>query len=492
MINLGTKRECFFDDFFFDKEKTTARLLPHQAQIKEVGLTFTDDWESDGISYPHFFYDEGIYKMYYVAYAKSQNEGEAKPTRKYHIAYAESKDAINWVKPKLGICEWKGSKENNIVVDSTFDIKPFIDNMYVFRDDNPDCPPDRKYKGICSKDSALWAFYSEDGLHFRTGCKITDRGAFDTLNIILWDNEAKLYRGYIRGFHEIGDLEGKDEFDERPLELPDDVRNLRVRDIRYIESKDFESWTRPKLLIFKGKKDIPLYTNNVTHYDRAPHIFIGFPTRYVERPGWSKAYDVLCGKEERLEAMKEHPRIGLAITDCIFMCSRDGVNFTRYDKAYITPGVEHDYNWVYGDGYPSHGFIKTPSHVSPNADYELSFYCMGNHRSAEPSSLVRYSIRQDGFCSLNAGEKEEVVVTKPFSFEGSKLFANISTSAAGYLYFEIKSLEDGKVIKSCEMFGDKIDKEIGFDEDISLLSGKEVVMIIRMYDADIYSIKFEK
>ena len=199
----------------------------------------------------------------------------------------------------------------------------------------------------------------------------------------------------------------------------------------------------------------------------------------------------MCGKEERLEVMKSSKRAGMAITDCIFMCSRDGYNFTRYDTAFITPGTEHPTNWVYGDCYPTHGFALTPSHISPEADYELSFFCKDNHRSKKPGVLVRYTIRQDGFCSMNASETEETIVTKPFVFSGKNLFANIATSAAGYMYFELCDVNSGKTIKSCEMFGNKVDKKISFDEDISVLSGKEVILKIKMLDADIYSFKFE-
>jgi len=487
MINLGSKRECFFDYYIVDKENTTALLKIHKPQVKEVCCVFDKDWERKSVSYPHFFYDNGKYRMYYIACEASKNEKE--PLTR--VCYAESTDGINWIKPSLGICTYNNSGENNIIIDTDHGIKPFIDNFYVFRDDNPDCPDYARYKGICSNDKKLWAYFSPDGLYFSKGCEITDKGAFDSLNIIFWDTEAKLYRGYIRGFHEIGDLLGEDEFDEKPFELPDHVRNSRIRDIRYIESRDFKSWSRPRIINFGNKKDIPLYTNQIISYERAPHIYLGFPTRYIERKEWTGAYDVLCGKYERLESMKTERRLGLAITDCIFMCSRDGYNFTRYDNAFITPGVEHSTNWVYGDCYPTHGFVKTPCHISSDADYELSFFCMGNHRSLKPNVLVRYSIRQDGFCSFHADDDEKIIVTKPFVFEGKTLFANISTSAFGYIYLELESQVDGEVLKSCEMFGDKIDKKIQFDGDISALSGKEVVMKIRLLDADIYSFKFE-
>ena len=40
--------------------------------------------------------------------------------------------------------------------------------------------------------------------------------------------------------------------------------------------------------------------------------------------------------------------------------------------------------------------------------------------------------------------------------------------------------------------GDSIEKPIGFEEDLSTFSGKEVTMTVRMYDADLYSVQFSK
>ena len=100
-------------------------------------------------------------------------------------------------------------------------------------------------------------------------------------------------------------------------------------------------------------------------------------------------------------------------------------------------------------------------------------------------------LQADGFVSFYAPAKERVIVTKPFTFEGSRLLANMETSARGYIYFTIKSA-DGDVVESCEMFGDSTDKKIGFEDgDIAKLCGKEVVLEMRMLDADIYAIRFQ-
>ena len=93
--------------------------------------------------------------------------------------------------------------------------------------------------------------------------------------------------------------------------------------------------------------------------------------------------------------------------------------------------------------------------------------------------------------SLHAGAEEETVVTKPFIYNGSKLYANIESSAWGYLYFTL-ILPDGKRVESTEVFGNSIDRRIHFPEyDLSAWSGQEVTLEVRMRDADLYAIRFE-
>ena len=77
-----------------------------------------------------------------------------------------------------------------------------------------------------------------------------------------------------------------------------------------------------------------------------------------------------------------------------------------------------------------------------------------------------------------------------FIYEGESLYANISTSAFGHLYFTLTC--EGESVTSPEIFGDSIDKKIYFPDDaVKRFSGKEVVLQIKLYDADLYSIRFQ-
>ncbi len=111
-----------------------------------------------------------------------------------------------------------------------------------------------------------------------------------------------------------------------------------------MESENFINWSAPVHLNYGDAEDSPLYTNNVQPYYHAPRILIGLPTRYTERFTWNNSFDELCGKELHLDRMKTCGRFGLVITDALFMTSRNGVDFKKYDEAWASPNPENGRN----------------------------------------------------------------------------------------------------------------------------------------------------
>ncbi len=495
VIPIGHDRECFFDYYLIDKGLSTAELRIHQPVLREPVLTHDAPWEGSGSDYHNLFFDadykgidgqneKGTYRLYYLGWQSPSKEPNAKPYHPIVACYAESADGIHWVKPNLGLVDFNGSKENNIVLSSGYNHTGGIDNFYVFKDLNPECSPEARYKGISSchfndaegkRVISLRLYYSADSIHFTEGDVITTKGAFDSVNIIFWDARVNLYRGYIRGFHQTNNPRIKSP----------------VRDIAYIESKDFKTWTDPKLLTFDDGEDIPLYTNVINPYFRAPQIYIGFPTRYIERFDWNGSFEELGGKDFRRARMLMEKRFGLTITDCVFIVSRNGQDYHRFWEAFMRPEVENGINWLYGDCYPAVGFTVTPN-VVPGGPDELSMYANRNHwHSQLPAVLDRYSIRMDGFASLHADGKELVATTKVISYEGSDMFINFETSAMGYLYVTLIDAA-GKRFASCETFGNTLDRKVIFDdpEAVKANSGKPVTIEFRMRDADVYSMQF--
>jgi hypothetical protein len=170
------------------------------------------------------------------------------------------------------------------------------------------------------------------------------------------------------------------------------------------------------------------------------------------------------------------------------MWSREGLNWDRSVEAFMTPGYEEEYNWVYGNCYPSFGMVDS-------GDENLYFYTIDYHHAyGKANPLNRHYIRKDGLGCYMAGGEEKVLVTKPLTFEGSTLHLNFATSAFGHIWVDVLD-EAGTPIsgKSFEIFGDNIDRSVIFEDgtDFSQFAGKPVRLRFVMLDAKVFSLKFE-
>jgi len=316
---------------------------------------------------------------------------------------------------------------------------------------------------------------SPDGFHFSPLSEqliITD-GAFDSENLAFWDPIPGLYRAYFRDFRD------------------------GIRGIKTATSKDFVNWSKPEWLIFPGAPHEHLYTNQVTPYFRAPHILFGFPMRYVDR-GWTDSTGKLPHPDLRRLRSSVSPRYGSAVTDGLFMTSRDGLTFKRWGEAIIRPGPSRTDSWVYGDNIISWGILNTKSDL-PQAPHELSIFAIESYWTGKSMNLRRYSIRVDGFVSLTAPLDGGEVVTKPIVFKGDRLVINYSTSAAGGVRIEIQDAE-GRPLKGfsradChEIFGDEIEREVTWKQGAGVgdLASKPVRLRFFLKDAELFSFRFRQ
>jgi len=80
-------------------------------------------------------------------------KGAIPETQTSVVSYAESEDGFHWVKPNLGLFEWQGSKDNNIVLDGSRAALQFngaltnMDSISLIRDED-DSDPAKRYKFI--------------------------------------------------------------------------------------------------------------------------------------------------------------------------------------------------------------------------------------------------------------------------------------------------------------------------------------------------------
>jgi len=466
-IQIGSRLELFVDDYLIDKMEG-ARLILNRPTPREVAVIHDKPWEGNSCHYKTIFKDGELYRMYYRgSHVIYKSEGYHSPHPEF-TCYAESEDGIHWSKPELGLVEFDGSKKNNIIWEGVG-----THNFTPFKDANPDCKPDERYKALGSGEGGLYAFKSADGIRWSlmSDKPVITKGAFDSQNLAFWDSIRGEYREYHRDFRD-------------------------GRDIRTCTSKDFLNWTEPIYLNYSPNRVSELYTNQIIPYYRAPHIFLGFPTRYTDR-GWTESTNFLPQLEYRKIRASRSQREGTAVTDGMFMSSRDTLNFSIWPESFIRPGLRLKDSWFYGDNYQNWGIIETESSIS-DAPNELSVYASEcSHQEVGGNQWRRYTLRIDGFVSAQAPLSGGEFVTKPLIFEGKELVINFSTSAVGSIQVEIQDTDsnpiDGFSLSDCpEIFGDSIERVVTWQgvSNVSKLADKPIRLRFVIKDADLYSIQF--
>ena len=402
----------FWDDLHIRKRDCDIRL--GKFERGEVAIVQDNDFEQGGTIYHNIVkLPDGRYMMYYMAI-----ESDEKP--KLRIGTTGSYDGYNW-------------GEHSVNVSDGLAYADKLDNFFVFYDQRENCT-----KAIYQDGKTLRGF---DGLNLQSkGRTITTEGAFDTLNTCFYDEKYECYRCYFRGFHD------------------------GIRDIRTIESKDFINWCKPDRLLYHGNPtDYQLYTNNIMPYD---DIYIGLPTRYVERDIKNANYIYLPEHERRRQVMKKELRFGTAMTDLLFMYSYNGNKWHRIDEAIMRPD-----NYVYGDCYMAYGYVGEDEHT---------FYMLENHNTSKPCQLRRYTMKKNRFMSMHAGDNICTIKTNPLKLWVNPIYLNFKTSAAGWVEVSCRNIESGY-----KLIGDSTRQEVQRHKDWPI----EGCLTIRFKDADIYSME---
>ena len=496
-IEIGNRRELFVDDALVERVSGRAELRLNEPVPREVVLRHDEPWEGAGSGYHSVFQDGALYRMYYKAWQRTVGPGTPNTDDNPLLCcYAESDDGIHWRKPALGLFEFQGSKANNIVMASGQLGALHVDAGHpaVFKDLNPAAPADARYKAFFRSDApwgkesadrprGLLAFKSADGIHFTP--LVPDRpvitnGAFDSQNLAFWDTVRGEYRAYWRYFQR-NDDGGKGG-----------ATPTGTRAIRTATSKDFIHWQDEANLGYLDSAEEQLYVNQIKPYPRAPHLFIGFPMRYLDR-GWSEEMRALPELEHREWRASIVPRLGTALTDSLFMASRDGLNFKRWNEVFLRPGPERAGAWTYGQTLIAWEPVVTRSAIEGASD-ELSFYVSESYWSGRSGSTVRrYTLRLDGFVSLHAPMAGGELLTKPVRFAGSALSLNFATSAIGSVRVELQDEQGrpfpGFSLEECApLFGDTIDRTVRWQGgSLAALAGQPVRLRLAVSDAQVYT-----
>jgi hypothetical protein len=511
MIDLGNRLELFVDKFLIE-ELHGARLQLNRPQSAGVALRFDQPWEGIHPYYVTVLQDSDRFKMWYRG-TDTEKKGELGQKDGFNhewTCYAESTDGIHWTRPDLGLFEVLGTKHNNVVLAAD---PPYSADFYPFLDTKPGVPANERFKATAGmgenmncfrkgwlpkEKSGLHAFVSPDGIHWKHLRKeriYNDSSrVFDGMNQAFWSEHEQCYALYYRQ-HTVRDTPEVVTTDKHRMDY--------AKTVARTTSPDFIHWSGRHMLDWGGRAPTHLeciYCNGIKPYFRAPHIYIGIATRYmqgrraltneqcismddeIEAAGWqrpSKWWD-----PNSMESwLKDDCNDGVLLT------SRGGDRIDRtFCEAFVRPGLGYKH-WTSRTNHPAYGVLQT----SPT---ELSLYVLRHYQQVDPY-LERMTIRIDGFASVNAPYDGGEVVTKPFTFSGKELVLNCATSAAGSVRVEVQSENEqpipGFSLDDCpEIIGDEIERVVKWKNgnDLSGLLGQTIRLRFQMKDADLFSLRF--
>jgi hypothetical protein len=193
-VEIGTTPQLLLDHYIVDNTWTLRYKTQH---IDRIFHAPTKHPSNPLIKLPGGYVNvardakTGTFHMWYQTHIAGKDEQRTQ----YAVAYAASPDGLKWTLPKLGLHEWQGSKDNNIVI----------------------CGPRRRASGpwlldVPEKDrnghryllsyrdtDGTHLIGSDDGVHFDSKSdKVIQHLHSDTQNAIVWDPHQKQYVMYCR------------------------------------------------------------------------------------------------------------------------------------------------------------------------------------------------------------------------------------------------------------------------------------------------------
>jgi hypothetical protein len=316
--------------------------------------------------------------------------------RAYDTCYATSRDGLRWEKPLLDV-----TPGTNIVLDTG---RRRASNTVWLDLDEKD--PQRRFKmvsGVPGGEPRVpgynthFEFYvSPDGIHW--GQSIYASPTMRDRSTLFHNPFRKVWVFSIK---------------VRPVidaPQPDRTYVPLTRSRAYRESREFASpWRADQIVPWVGADNLDPNRN-----DRVDHQVLGGQHLYSLD---CVAYEsILLGLFTIFHGNGAGPRRHHHMNDLTLGYSRDGFHWRRPDRrAFLGPGEDRE-QWNYNN-------IQSAGGCCLVVGDELWFYVSGRTPNTCNTGLA--TLRRDGFASMDAGDEEGVLITRPVVFEGKHLFVNV-------------------------------------------------------------------
>jgi hypothetical protein len=469
-VKLGSRKHVFIDDALLES-KENVRFVVNPPVAREVtDFRIDRPWEPQarfGPGVPDVLYVDDEGEQFRMAYT---NAGMWSGKRDA-ICIATSKDGLHWIKPNLGIIEWDGSRENNIVLTEAT-------QGTMFRDPNPNVPPGQRYKYIAYQmQRGIYVYVSPDGIHWRRNETIAlpfdCGGGVETF----WDDQRGLYATFIRH-------EGKWT----------DLKRGPGRACVLAETREilkpwlFKPCSPPGFRV--GVYSLPSVTDELPIAigpNEHGQIYRCKPIKYAGAP------DAYVGFAWRLQTGNIRPGSEL-------MVSRDGAHWKGCGAPfYFTPEFKIEGRQVI-EALMDHGMAIRGEEVIQFATARFTAHGGAAYGGEEYEGgiydrFLRLKQRLDGFVSLDADDTKATAMTKPLVFEGQRLVLNVSAKGSmrvGILDETGKPLP-GFSLSDCDPIrADSVRQAVTWrgKSNVAALSGKPVRLQFEMQQTKLYALQF--
>lgn len=464
-IDVGDRTQLFIDNrFIADSRDITLHMNP---PVKAGPALLPDKpWESADIGFCVSVMQDGAeYRMWYMARDKAGG---------LRYCYARSADGRTWEKPNLGLIEYEGSKDNNIVLTDTVETTIFLD---------PVAPREQRFKALAvmywpdPQKAGLYIWTSPDGLHWTLSPERVFPLAPDTANQAFYDTRLKKYVANIRVWdplRKVGRVEMEDILKPWPFQQLEKPYYIWGEDKVPVPSREVP------IVFGYDEHDPPNsdhYNAACIQYPWADDAYFMFPSAYRHFP---------------------EPPVGKygndGYLDIQMAVSRDGVNWNRPAREpYVPMGLEGALDS--GQLYMAIGLIR-----NGNTLYQFYGGYKGTHGMPNPDhdgSICRLEQRLDGFVSADAANEGGEFTTPPITFKGRRLLLNIDGSAMGTGKVALLDA-DGKEmlgfsLADCDEFGwNSLAREVTWkgQNDLSAWAGKPVRLRFVMRAMKLFSFRF--
>ena len=484
-VSVGSQRQLFIDDYVIESisgaSKTLNQPTKHSANpLLSYVPKGEPTWDADmPISFSSVLYDEReqLFKLWYSLH--SRGDGDEASV----LCFATSSDGIQWHKPVLRIFEYRGTKENNIVMPHS----GLASGVFI---DPRETDPSRRYKMVHMwHDYKIYASHSADGIRWKPyndgQAVFFQPPGHDSQMIAYWDQSLGKYVAIIRDrTGRISDVRPRLASDAagrkgwRKLWDPHKNRSPEIHSIRrvsQIESEDFVHWSDYRPILGADAYD-PLncdqfYNMEVLQYEG---LRIGLMTVFSYDPDY-------CRGAVQLTSSRDGRNWSRAGNRNVFLPLSQQVGDFDWGAIYPLQGplVHNDEIWIYYNGYGVDHHHTRPPGVE-----------------GFPNAIGLAKLRLDGFVSIDTGEAGGTLTTKPLTFAGAKLTLN-ANAQNGRVLVEVLDA-DGRPIagygkSDCDAFeGDSLRHTVTWKgkADLTRLEGKAVKLRFYLRQAKLYSFAF--